>query len=166
MIHVARANSQAHVALILRRVSIEIEPKGSVASFAAASKTTRSKRPRRLRQRDDAGVYRLDARSRARADGRFFHTHCGRPVLLRSNRRDQCDLRCLRHGRPSADCVEHHGNPGLIWCRTKVIFGDPSRRRGESERSRLRNYRRAHHSQSRTDLWHSPSPAWCRRGAC
>ena len=56
--HVARANSQTDVALVLRRLSFQVEPTGPVASFASATAVceirTSSSVPSRA---DDAGVF-------------------------------------------------------------------------------------------------------------
>ena len=52
------------------------------------------------------------AGSDAGADGRFLPAYCGRSLSLRTDRRHQCPLRRVRHGRRAEAVPEHHGDPG------------------------------------------------------
>ena len=109
-------------------MSIEVEPKGPVASFAAATKIARSERARRFRQRGRRRRVSPNERSRTGADGGLLHAHRGRPVLLRPNRSDNASRHYAMGRTPR---LEHHGNPTDLVERgiTEILRADQRKRR-------------------------------------
>ena len=68
-INVARTNSEANVAFILRRVSVKTEPTGPATSFAAASNFVKPERARQFENVRRRGCVSVGSPSRTRADG-------------------------------------------------------------------------------------------------
>src|SRR6266496_933064 len=149
--HVARASPKTHFALVLRRVSFQIEPTGPATSFAAASSFFGPKSYRELDHVRRCRHLSAGSPSCARADRRFFHTYCGRPFLLRTNRGLQLALGYLRDGWAPVDRTEYCWFPDRLGS-TKSDCCDLTRRSGQSCRGGMCHHRRPFHSQSRANL--------------